>query len=143
VLARLDEVTRRNPAKIFIMIGINDIAGNVPDSLIVSNYKQIVNRIHKTTPRTRIYIQSILPTNNSFTEFPRHQNKSQHILWVNEQLQQLAREKNAVYIDLYHLMVNDQGNLDPKYTNDGLHLKGEGYKAWIQELKRKNYCGSK
>lgn len=139
VLARLDEVTKRKPSKIFIMIGINDIAGGIADSVIIANYKEIIDRIQKTTPRTKIYIESILPTNNAFTEFVRHQNKSEHILWVNEQLQQLAKNKKATYIDLYRLMVNNEGKLDARFTNDGLHLKGEGYRVWIQELKQKKY----
>ncbi|MGZ3861178.1 MAG: GDSL-type esterase/lipase family protein [Flavisolibacter sp.] len=139
VLARLDEVTSRKPSKIFIMIGINDIAAGVADSVILSNYRQIIDRIQKATPRTKIYIQSILPTNNSFTEFARHQNKDGHIRWINGQLQQLAKDREATFIDLYHLMVNNEGKLDPRYTNDGLHLKGEGYRVWIQELKQKKY----
>src|SRR6478736_1622024 len=38
ILERLDEVTEGKPAKIFILIGINDIARNIPDSVILNNY---------------------------------------------------------------------------------------------------------
>ena len=44
VLARLDEVVSSKPAKIFIMIGINDIAKDTPDSVVISNYQKIIWR---------------------------------------------------------------------------------------------------
>ena len=49
VLERLDEVTEGKPAKIFILIGINDIARNIPDSVILDNYKKIINPIENDT----------------------------------------------------------------------------------------------
>src|SRR5687768_14696187 len=42
VLERLNEVIEGKPAKVFILIGINDISRNIPDSLIVENHKKIV-----------------------------------------------------------------------------------------------------
>ncbi len=66
VLARLDEVLSSKPKKIFIMIGINDIAKNTPDSVIVANYKKIIDIITGQSPKTTIIVQSILPTNNNF-----------------------------------------------------------------------------
>jgi len=45
VLARLDEVLASKPAKIFIMIAINDIARNTPDSIILRNYQKIIAKI--------------------------------------------------------------------------------------------------
>ena len=68
VLHRLNEIVDRKPAVIFIMIGINDIAVNIPDSVIVKNYSSIVDIIKKGCPSAKIIIQSILPVNNNFTE---------------------------------------------------------------------------
>ena len=50
VLERLDEVTEGKPSKVFILIGINDISRNIPDSLIVCNYQKIICRIKKESP---------------------------------------------------------------------------------------------
>lgn len=137
VLARLDEVTGRKPARVFIMIGINDIASNTPDSIIISNYYTIIHRLQKESPATKICIQSILPTNNAFTEFKRHQDKDEHILHINKQLEKLAAESHCTYVDLYHAMLNSEGKLDTRFTNDGLHLTGEGYTTWIKLLQDK------
>lgn len=136
VLARLDEVISRKPAKLFIMIGINDVANNVPDSIIVRNYTKIIKRINEESPATQVYIQSVLPTNNNFTEFKRHQNKDEHVKAINKALKALAENTNSVFVDLYAAMLDNEGKLDKKYTNDGLHLTGEGYMVWKNELEK-------
>ena len=67
VLDRLDEVIMGKPAKVFILIGINDISRNIPDSFIVKNYQRIIEKIKTASPSTKIYFQTLLPVNNEFT----------------------------------------------------------------------------
>jgi len=45
VLERLDEIVAGKPAKIFFLIGINDLQWNTPDEVILKNYARIINRI--------------------------------------------------------------------------------------------------
>jgi lysophospholipase L1-like esterase len=139
VLARLDEVLSSKPAKIFIMIGINDIAKETPDSVIVSNYNTIISRIMQESPKTKIFVQSILPTNNNFTEFKRHQDKMEHVVAVNAALQAMCTRLNIVYVDLYTAFLDADGKLDKQYTNDGLHINGDGYMKWKSILLEKGY----
>ena len=134
VLARLDEVLSSQPAKIFIMIGINDIAKDTPDSVVISNYQKIIWRIQAASPATKIYVQSILPTNNEFTEFVRHQNKDKHIRFINTNLEKFCVDNKVLFVDLYSRFVDKDGKLDKKYTNDGLHINGPGYMQWKQIL---------
>lgn len=137
VLARLDEVLSSRPSMIFLMIGINDIAKGIPDEIIVANYRRIIARTRAASPRTRLYLQSVLPTNNSFSEFKRHQDKDDHIQFLNRSLEKLAKEWNAVYVDLYPHFLDGEGKLSAKYTNDGLHLNGPGYMLWKELLIKK------
>ena len=44
VLQRLKEVTEGKPAKVFLLIGINDISRNIPDELIIDNIKKTAKR---------------------------------------------------------------------------------------------------
>jgi lysophospholipase L1-like esterase len=134
VLARLDEITSAKPAKVFIMIGINDIAKETPDSVIITNYKKIISRLQNESPKTKIIVQSILPTNNDFTEFKRHQNKTERIVFINTALQNYCKEKELVYVDLYTVFLDENKKLDKKYTNDGLHINGFGYIKWKEIL---------
>ena len=139
VLERLNEVTEGKPAKVFILIGINDISRNIPDSLILQNYQRIIQRIRKGSPTTKIYFQSLLPVNNEFTQFKNHYNKDQHILYINDQLKKMAAEEKIVLIDLYSHFLDADQKLDKKYTADGLHLNAAGYKLWAEILKTGKY----
>ena len=138
-LARLDEVLSSKPEKIFLMIGINDIAKETADSIIITNHRKICQRIKAASPKTKLYVQSILPTNADFTEFKRHQNKDEHIRKVNTALQKTCNEYGLTYIDLYSRFVDATGKLDKRYTNDGLHINGYGYMLWKQILAEKGY----
>ena len=139
VLERLSEVTEGKPAKIFILIGINDISRNIPDSLILQNYQRIIERIKKESPATKIYFHTLLPVNNEFTQFKNHYNKDQHILYINEQLKKMAAKEKITVIDLYPHFLNADQKLDKKYTVDGLHLNAAGYKLWAEILKKGKY----
>lgn len=139
VLARLDEITSSKPKKIFVMIGINDIAKGIPDSIIIANHQNIYNQIRIASPATKIYVQSILPTNADFTEFVRHQNKDANIRNINAALQKMCAAKGMTYVDLYSRFLNASGKLDSKFTNDGLHLNGQGFMQWKAVLIEKGY----
>lgn len=139
VLARLDEVTASQPAKIFLMIGINDLSRGIPDSLIIRNYRRIVRQIREASPRTTIYLQSVLPTNGSFPQFARHQGQADHIRILNNALRIIASQTGQRYVDLHPYLAGPDGQLDPRFTNDGLHLNGAGYVQWVRVL-HENHC---
>ncbi len=130
VLARLDEVTSSKPARVYLMIGINDIAKGTPDSVIIANYIRILERIRAASPGTRIIAQSILPTNDAFSEFRRHQGKDEHIRAVNKALAAYCGQKDITWVDLSNPFCDAAGKLDKRFTNDGLHLNGAGYLHW-------------
>ncbi|WP_304064088.1 GDSL-type esterase/lipase family protein [Pedobacter glucosidilyticus] len=136
VLERLSEVTEGKPAKVFLLIGINDISRNIPDSLIINNYHRIVKQIKKESPTTKIYLQTVFPVNNTFTQFKNHYNKDEHITAVNAGLKKLAAEEKATLIDTHKIFLDADGRMKKDYTHDGLHLKASGYAVWAQLLKQ-------
>jgi lysophospholipase L1-like esterase len=139
VLQRLEEVSEGKPAKVFVLIGINDISRNIPDSVILANYKRIIRGIKTASPKTKIYFQTLLPVNNEFTQFKNHYNKDAHIAAVNAGLKKLGAEEGVTVIDLNPHFQDAAGKLDKKYTQDGLHLNAEGYKVWAGILKNGNF----
>ena len=134
ILERLDEVTEGEPAKVFILIGINDISRNIPDSVILDNYAKIIQRIKKESPKTIIYFNTLLPVNNSFTDRA-HFNKDEHLLAVNDGLKRLAMTEKVILIDIHPHFLDTDKKLDKRFTYDGLHLNAEGYKKWAIILK--------
>ncbi len=137
VLYRLNEITSSKPKKIFIMIGVNDLAlGMSPDEILV-NYKEILGRIKKESPKTDVFIQSTLPVNESIKDFWRHSDKGPLIKELNSKLEVLAKKEKVKYVDLYSSFIDENGQMNLKFTNDGLHINGEGYKLWCELIKDK------
>ncbi len=134
ILERLDEITEGKPAKVFILIGINDIARNIPDSVLVDNYKKMITRIKKESPKTRIYFNTLLPVNNTFPA-KNHFGRDGQIAFVNNALIQLCSTEKVTAIDIHPKFLDADKKLDKKYTYDGLHLNAAGYKLWAELLK--------
>jgi lysophospholipase L1-like esterase len=141
VLKRLDEILNRKPSKIFLLIGINDIGKDIPPTVITDNIKKIIRRIEIESPSTKIFLQNLLPVNPSINRFPQHYDKQSKIVETNKLLIHVAKETNVTLVDLNKLFRDNKGNLQEKYTKDGLHLYpgGEGYKIWVDHLKSKGY----
>jgi lysophospholipase L1-like esterase len=141
VLARLKEVIDRKPSKLFVKIGINDISQNIPAEIIINNISSIIERVKVNSPVTKIYLHSVLPTNDNVkNEFPSAYNKNDIVLSVNKQLEKLAKKYNIIYIDINKIFKDKNGKLDVKYADpDGLHLNDLGYTTWVEFLKKKKY----
>ncbi len=136
VLFRLNEVTRSKPAKVFLLIGINDLSRGIIKDSVFSNICAIAKKIRKDSPKTQVYVQSILPVNESFGLFKNHTNKTADVLWVNAQLKTWCEKEQVQYVDLYSRFKNPESELlNPQLTNDGLHLKGDGYLLWAETIK--------
>jgi len=136
---RLDDVTRRKPSKLFVLIGINDISKDIPDAVIAAEYRMLIDSVRTQSPQTKIFVQSILPLNPTVKNFPQHYDKQPRVVAVNRLLQQVARETHATYIDLWPIFIDKQNHLDASLTGDGLHLNQQGYERWVAFLKRKGY----
>lgn len=134
VIDRLETVANGHPRKIFLMIGINDISHDLSADSIAQSVLSAIDRLHRLSPDTRLYVQSLLPVNPSI-HYRRLEGKEQVILRTNAILLDAAPRHNYTFIDLYTHFVSDGGTLlDPQYTNDGLHLLGSGYLLWQKLL---------
>jgi len=138
VLERLQDVIDGKPTKIFILIGINDISRNIPDSVILRNYKTMIARIRKGSKKTHIYFNTLLPVNSAFEKFKNHYGKDEHILWLNDEIRKFAA-KNVTVIDLYPNFTDQDKHLRAELTKDGLHLIPAGYQVWAEFLKKSGY----
>lgn len=136
VLYRLDEATESKPSKIFIMIGINDLATGLTADKIFENYTKIIETIKEQSPATEIYIESLLPVNDEFKGFPKHSDKTEQIIDINRRLAKLAEEKGAVYVDLFSSFAETGNKLKKELTEDGLHINGDGYLLWYSLIKK-------
>jgi lysophospholipase L1-like esterase len=126
VLFRLTEVISSKPKKIFLMIGINDVRYGRSVKYIVDKNRQIIQRIKKESPNTKIYLQSLLPT------YGRKERPIKTIEAINQGFISISHQENINYINLF---IDETGALDKKYSLDGLHLNGLGYLKWKAQIK--------
>lgn len=128
---RLSQVTDGHPQKIFLLIGINDVSHHLGVTKIAEKYERLVKEIRRQTPGTQLYLQSVMPINNDFARYKNLRGEEQTVVDLNKRILRIAEENGAVYIDLWPALADSAGKLKRGYTNDGLHLTGDGYKAWI------------
>lgn len=133
---RLEQILPGTPRKIFIMAGINDVSHDESTDTIVARTRMIIDRIQRESPKTLIYIQSLLPIDESQGRYKRLTGKSAQIVEINKRLETMCREREIPFINMYHYFVEPDTNvLAPTLTNDGLHLTPEGYQVWARVLK--------
>ena len=138
VYDRLHQILPGHPAKLFLLIGVNDVSHDLTTDTIVGMIRVTVERIRKESPDTKLYLQSLLPINESFGRYKRLAGKTNMIPEINKQLEELAKEKGLTYINLFPLFTEKGSNvLRAELTTDGLHLKEEGYKIWVKAIRKK------
>ena len=130
LIERADPVIKGQPRKIFIMCGVNDISHDVSGDSIARAMERLVVMIKEGSPRTKIYVQSMLPFNNKVREWKLLKDREHVVVEGNAALEQMARRQGVTFINLYPLFVDDEGLLKKEFTNDGLHLMGPAYAVW-------------
>lgn len=129
VLDRIDEVVKRKPKEVYILIGINDVAEGVEVDVYKKNMEKIIQSFDQST--TKVIVQSILPVNNQ--EFP-NKIPNKNVDQYNEVLQKIAEENDIEYVDLNQHFKDSDGQLKKELTVDGVHLNGKGYDVWMKNL---------
>lgn len=129
MLSRLHYIFNINPKIVFLMGGINDIQWNAasPEE-IAQNHQRIIAELkkHHITPviTSTLYVSSSKKNYKSINA---------RVEKLNHMLKLVASEHKIEYIDLNSKLAN--GNmLDKKYTADGIHLLGNAYRIWGDEV---------
>jgi lysophospholipase L1-like esterase len=125
VLARLAGPLAGQPAKLFLLVGVNDMLKQVPLDQAVATIRAMVEMVRGRSPHTRLYLQGNMPVNPGMLG----EGDNTYMRALGQAAGALAAEYGVTYIDLYPLFERE-GQLDPAYTRDGLHLNGRGYLVW-------------
>lgn len=141
---RLDQIVKGQPAKVFLLSGVNDISHNLSADSIANGVMNVVRRIKKESPKTKIYLQSLLPFNESFNRYRLLEGKTAMVSEINIKLAKMAAEEKVQFINLYPLFLEngaadlkkpaEEQVLKKSVTRDGLHLTQDGYKIWVEAI---------
>lgn len=126
ILARLDAVVAEQPDAIALLAGTNDLAMRQSVEHVVRNLEYALVAIRRDLPGVRMLVQSIMPRAREFAD---------QIQDANRHLRQFAPTVNAQYLDLWPALALEDGELNPEFSEDRLHLNERGYQAWLSELR--------
>jgi hypothetical protein len=100
-----------------------------PLKIILANYRRILQDLQQKHPNSQLFVQSLFPTllPSQFLSFtiPNSQ-----IIQLNQELKILAQQQGVIYLDFHSRFSDHSGNLQSKFTTDGLHLSPVGYQVW-------------
>ena len=126
VLARLDSVVAADPDEVILLIGTNDFGTRHTVEYLVRNVQSILVDLRKELPGSRMLVQSVMPRGREFAD---------RIQEANIHLRQFSATVHAQYLDLWPALALDDGEINPLYSDDRLHLTPAGYEAWLGELR--------
>src|SRR5258706_1440053 len=61
------KVARRNPRRLFIQIGVNDLEQKIAADSVIKNFDKIILTIHNSNPSTSIIVSSLFPTGRKYS----------------------------------------------------------------------------
>lgn len=138
LLKRLQLFDRTVPDTVFVMIGINDLLRGASDEGILDNQRQIIRDLRWAHPKAEVVVQSILPHSGEQATWENRDRllaiPNSRIRAINRRLKDIASSENVLYLDLYPLFADTDGNLPTELSTDGLHLNDQGYLVWRSAL---------
>jgi lysophospholipase L1-like esterase len=127
LLRMYPDVIALRPRVVHILAGVNDIFGNtgqVPDQLIVANIRAMIELAHANG--IQVVLGAMTPT-TGFSLMPGF-NPAERIKRVNALFQQIAAEKQVLFIDYHTAVADADGGFRAGLANDLLHPNRDGYR---------------
>ena len=134
MLERMSNALDIAPSTLFILIGTNDIGRGIPRETTLANTKKAIEKA-KTSGVKNIVVESVYPVNHAINPGMVGRRKNKDIIDYNKTLKTLCDEQSVIYVDLFSVLADGDGNFNSKLTYDGLHPNDIGYDAITSILK--------
>ncbi|WP_027632229.1 GDSL-type esterase/lipase family protein [Clostridium hydrogeniformans] len=126
----IDKVVSKNPERIFLMYGMNDLTLFSSSDDFIKEYSNLIEKIQKNLPKTKIYVQSILPVEEKAVSKNKDLSRDR-VYEFNNAINKMAKELKVNYINLTSTIENK----DNFYEPDGIHPKANFYSIWLDYIK--------
>lgn len=120
-----------NAKQIVIYAGENDFAAHdsVSAQTVFNRFQQLFYLIRERQPKVPLVFVSIKPSPSRAHLMPKMAEANRMIAAF------LKKQKKAKFVDVYSLMLNEQGKpMADIYLNDSLHMNRKGYAIWQKAL---------
>ena len=129
----LDALGVLKPAKVYIMLGLNELGWKSED-IFIEKYAAIIDAALAANQDCLVYVQSILPVSAAKDAGGTWCNNA-NVNARNERLKELAEEKGVYYLDVASAFRGEDGCLPAGDTPDGIHLTPGLCVSWLDYLK--------
>lgn len=126
----LDQIIKIKPDIITLMIGVNDVHGNISKREFKENYETILKRL-TTETNAKIYIVNLPYLGGDDLFLPPYELYfDMRTQFFNVVLKQLSATYGLDYIDLYSETLQSAKHDTVYYAEDQFHPSSEGYTLW-------------
>lgn len=123
------------PSKLFINIGSNDLTlPDRPMEILEKNYREILKRIKDRLPTCQIVILAYYPV-RKVLDFPGTRPRTmEDVAAGNAVAAKLAEEFGCTFLNVNHILTDEEGYLRAEYSSDGMHMWPKAYAMILKEL---------
>lgn len=129
-LTVMDAVAKTAFTKAYLMFGINELGWVYPE-IFIQEYSKVIDRIREINPEAMIYVQPVLPVTKNHKVGDEN---NERIAAFNALIRQMVVEKKVYFVNVSEAVVDKEGCLPDDAASDGVHLKKEYCKKWLQYL---------
>ena len=130
-MSMMQIVARRQPGKLFILLGVNELIGLDPERGMALT-ERIAQRVAERSPGTRLYFFSLTPVTPAYSG---RRELQAHWDSYNELLRAKCEALGIGYVEIAPGLKDADGYLRADLTWDGeYHLNNQGNAIWVQEM---------
>lgn len=129
----LQKISTLKPKNIFILFGDNDIEKTTKINKFIAEYKKLIHTVKSKSPKSTIYIESILPKSASVENKPPYVKNSQ-IVKFNSAIKAMTKKEHLKYLNIREVLSNSKKDL---HEQDGIHFKYEFYPLLLKYISTK------
>lgn len=123
---------KAEPKTVVLTIGVNNFPFENAEE-IVAGIDAVVQNAEEKFPDSKIMLFGPLPTGTEPNSKQREKYRK-----VHDKIGKLTFSSRISYHEISALYLDAEGNLNENlYSNDGIHLKPDGYKVWAKYLKER------
>ncbi len=134
----IEVIAAAQPNKVYVLLGTNTLVATGNDESFLGYYSAMLDQLYQALgDDVIIYVQSVPPVTQAAVADGKEGLESSRLQSINESLALLAQEKGCVYLDLWEVFADEDGNLNADLAApDGTHFSaGTGYTTWVNYLR--------
>jgi lysophospholipase L1-like esterase len=115
------------PRLVVVYAGGNDLNAKKSPDRVFADYRELVFKIHRSLPETRIAYISVAPN-------PARWSQIEQVRALNRNVEEFTRKDPRLrFIDVHPGMLGPDGTPKPEiFVADRLHMNAEGYRLWTR-----------